>query len=236
MAPKEQRWSAGAWDSHGQRAHFLWGNPFYFARIMMWRLLTRIQTAKIGSLHDVTESEDPEGLRVFYYLVQDLKALVFSLISLHFKVCWILHQITPGCMLNNVHDADQTDLVVLHMQSQHACMSGVWAFGETFSAWTILVNWRTVGRTNMTPTAAVSNTTRDQERCNLLQVLVGDLYQQYIRTSWNLFLDSLFDIICVLELFRMIQSPPNEVCDEVYLSLFRATFSLAATGDDQTSC
>lgn len=35
---------------------------------------------------DVTESADPEGLRVFYYLVQDLKALVFSLISLHFKV------------------------------------------------------------------------------------------------------------------------------------------------------
>lgn len=35
---------------------------------------------------DVTESQDPEGLRVFYYLVQDLKALVFSLISLHFKV------------------------------------------------------------------------------------------------------------------------------------------------------
>lgn len=45
-----------------------------------------LQTAKIGSLVDVTESEDPEGLRVFYYLVQDLKALVFSLISLHFKV------------------------------------------------------------------------------------------------------------------------------------------------------
>jgi protein mago nashi len=43
------------------------------------------QTAKIGSLVDVTESQDPEGLRVFYYLVQDLKALVFSLISLHFK-------------------------------------------------------------------------------------------------------------------------------------------------------
>lgn len=45
-----------------------------------------LQTAKIGSLVDVNESEDPEGLRVFYYLVQDLKALVFSLISLHFKV------------------------------------------------------------------------------------------------------------------------------------------------------
>jgi len=37
----------------------------------------------------VNESEDPEGLRVFYYLVQDLKALVFSLISLHFKVGWM---------------------------------------------------------------------------------------------------------------------------------------------------
>ncbi|MBE3048843.1 hypothetical protein IMZ48_41365 [Candidatus Bathyarchaeota archaeon] len=44
------------------------------------------QTAKIGSLVDVSESADPEGLRVFYYLVQDLKALVFSLISLHFKI------------------------------------------------------------------------------------------------------------------------------------------------------
>ncbi|CAI7631903.1 unnamed protein product [Penicillium bialowiezense] len=44
------------------------------------------ETAKIGSLVDVTESDDPEGLRVFYYLVQDLKALVFSLISLHFKI------------------------------------------------------------------------------------------------------------------------------------------------------
>lgn len=44
------------------------------------------QTAKIGSLIDVTESADPEGLRVFYYLVQDLKALVFSLTSLHFKI------------------------------------------------------------------------------------------------------------------------------------------------------
>ncbi|KAL8404337.1 hypothetical protein RB594_009261 [Gaeumannomyces avenae] len=44
------------------------------------------ETAKIGSLVDVNESADPEGLRVFYYLVQDLKALVFSLIALHFKI------------------------------------------------------------------------------------------------------------------------------------------------------
>ncbi|KKA30823.1 hypothetical protein TD95_005059 [Thielaviopsis punctulata] len=44
------------------------------------------ETAKIGALIDVNESEDPEGLRVFYYLVQDLKALVFSLTALHFKI------------------------------------------------------------------------------------------------------------------------------------------------------
>lgn len=43
-------------------------------------------TSKIGSLVDVNSSQDPEGLRCFYYLVQDLKCFVFSLISLHFKV------------------------------------------------------------------------------------------------------------------------------------------------------
>lgn len=31
------------------------------------------ETAKIGSLVDVQNSDDPEGLRVFYYLVQDLR-------------------------------------------------------------------------------------------------------------------------------------------------------------------
>ncbi|DAZ94436.1 TPA: hypothetical protein N0F65_002754 [Lagenidium giganteum] len=41
--------------------------------------------SKIGSLLDVKNSKDPEGLEVFYYLVQDLKCLVFSLITLHFK-------------------------------------------------------------------------------------------------------------------------------------------------------
>lgn len=53
---------------------------------MLRRCTDALQTAKIGSLVDVNDSEDPEGLRVFYYLVQDLKALVFSLIALHFKV------------------------------------------------------------------------------------------------------------------------------------------------------
>lgn len=43
-------------------------------------------TSKIGSLLDVNQSKDPEGLRCFYYLVQDLKCLVLSLIGLHFKI------------------------------------------------------------------------------------------------------------------------------------------------------
>ena len=44
------------------------------------------RTTKIGSLMDVQNSQDPEGLKVFYYLVQDIKCLVLSLITLHFKI------------------------------------------------------------------------------------------------------------------------------------------------------
>lgn len=43
-------------------------------------------TSKIGSFIDVQESEDPEGMRTLYYLVQDIKCLVFSIITLHFRV------------------------------------------------------------------------------------------------------------------------------------------------------
>lgn len=43
-------------------------------------------TSKIGALADINGSKDQGGLRIFYYLVQDLKCLVFSLISLHFKI------------------------------------------------------------------------------------------------------------------------------------------------------
>ncbi|KAF5842191.1 mago nashi-like protein [Dunaliella salina] len=41
---------------------------------------------KLGSVLQVQQSKDPEGLRVFYYLVQDLKCLVFSIVSAHFKI------------------------------------------------------------------------------------------------------------------------------------------------------
>merc|ERR1711879_1006464 len=43
-------------------------------------------TTKIGSTAEVDKSDDPEGLRSFYYLVQDMKCFVFSLIHLHFKI------------------------------------------------------------------------------------------------------------------------------------------------------
>ena len=42
--------------------------------------------AKIGTLAEIQSTQDPEGLRAFYFLVQDLKCLVFSLIGLHFKI------------------------------------------------------------------------------------------------------------------------------------------------------
>ena len=89
MAAEEQGWSTRTGDPVGQRTHFFRGTcalqPDIYS-IWTFSLTGSVQTAKIGSLVDVTESADPEGLRVFYYLVQDLKALIFSLISLHFKV------------------------------------------------------------------------------------------------------------------------------------------------------
>eukprot|EP00388_Colpodella_angusta_P003001 GDKJ01010679.1.p1 GENE.GDKJ01010679.1~~GDKJ01010679.1.p1 ORF type:complete len:151 (+),score=23.85 GDKJ01010679.1:16-468(+) len=44
-----------------------------------------IQTAKIGSLQDAVSSTDPEGTKEFYYLIQDLKCFIMSLISIHFR-------------------------------------------------------------------------------------------------------------------------------------------------------
>ncbi|CAD7955098.1 unnamed protein product [Amoebophrya sp. A120] len=43
-------------------------------------------TSKIGKIKEVHESNDKDGLEKFYYLVQDLKCFVFSLMSLHFRI------------------------------------------------------------------------------------------------------------------------------------------------------
>jgi protein mago nashi len=42
-------------------------------------------TCEIGSQVDIQKSSDPNGLQIFFLLVQDLKALVMALISIHFK-------------------------------------------------------------------------------------------------------------------------------------------------------
>ena len=83
MATKEQGRQSGTRNPFRERTHLFSGMTPISTGVLA---ANHWQTAKIGSLVDVNESEDPEGLRVFYYLVQDLKALVFSLISLHFKV------------------------------------------------------------------------------------------------------------------------------------------------------
>ena len=43
-------------------------------------------TTKFGAYNDVVNSADKEGLTAFWYLVQDLKCLVLSLINAHFRV------------------------------------------------------------------------------------------------------------------------------------------------------
>lgn len=46
----------------------------------------KFTTCKLGSISEINSCPDQEGLRIFFYLVQDLKCFVFSLISLHFRV------------------------------------------------------------------------------------------------------------------------------------------------------
>eukprot|EP00276_Gloeochaete_wittrockiana_P015932 CAMPEP_0184356350 /NCGR_PEP_ID=MMETSP1089-20130417/102209_1 /TAXON_ID=38269 ORGANISM="Gloeochaete wittrockiana, Strain SAG46.84" /NCGR_SAMPLE_ID=MMETSP1089 /ASSEMBLY_ACC=CAM_ASM_000445 /LENGTH=149 /DNA_ID=CAMNT_0026693537 /DNA_START=50 /DNA_END=499 /DNA_ORIENTATION=+ len=44
------------------------------------------RTLKIGSVSQLQDTKDPDGLRVFHYLIQDLRSFVICLISLHFKL------------------------------------------------------------------------------------------------------------------------------------------------------
>lgn len=42
--------------------------------------------SKINTMGEIQKSKDVEGLTTFYYLVQDVRSLVLSLIGLHFKI------------------------------------------------------------------------------------------------------------------------------------------------------
>jgi len=55
-----------------------------------------LTTSKIGSYAEVQKNKDSEGLTVFFYLVQDLKCFVFSLVNLHFRVVSLLHRSSPS--------------------------------------------------------------------------------------------------------------------------------------------
>eukprot|EP01063_Lacrimia_lanifica_P003921 TRINITY_DN12179_c0_g1_i2.p2 TRINITY_DN12179_c0_g1~~TRINITY_DN12179_c0_g1_i2.p2 ORF type:complete len:114 (+),score=59.74 TRINITY_DN12179_c0_g1_i2:181-522(+) len=68
----------------------LWPEPDKVGRqeleIVYGREHISFATTKIGSINDTQDSEDPEGMKNFYYLVLDLKTLVFSMIDLHFRI------------------------------------------------------------------------------------------------------------------------------------------------------
>jgi hypothetical protein len=80
MAKKEYRRTTRVRSEDRQGAHLLRGTSLLPSRLGGG---TNVQTAKIGSLVDVNESQDAEGLRVFYYLVQDLKVRHLFTSSLH---------------------------------------------------------------------------------------------------------------------------------------------------------
>jgi protein mago nashi len=67
-----------------------WDNPDKFGKqcleLEIDGVYKKLLTNKIGSYSQVTDSKDPDGLGKFYYLIQDLKCFVFSLISLNFRV------------------------------------------------------------------------------------------------------------------------------------------------------
>eukprot|EP00756_Hemistasia_phaeocysticola_P008144 Hpha_TRINITY_DN14510_c0_g2::TRINITY_DN14510_c0_g2_i1::g.46943::m.46943/K12877/MAGOH; protein mago nashi len=67
-----------------------WPEPDQVGRqeleVVLGREHISFSTTKLGSLLDIQESDDPQGLRCFHYLVQDLKSFVFSIVGLHFKI------------------------------------------------------------------------------------------------------------------------------------------------------
>ena len=96
---------------------------------------------------DVSESEDPEGLRVFYYLVQDVKVSPSSLISKNllpdFTPYPVPHLLTHRSPLQN-----QADIVVenscpslcisalYYISTLHQCKAFFWEQKATYSgAW-----------------------------------------------------------------------------------------------------
>lgn len=65
-------------------------------------------TSKIGSLVDVQSSKDPEGLRIFYYLVQVIPQPTISPTAAAYIVCLLIDD-----ALQNFDDSSLTQITCL---------------------------------------------------------------------------------------------------------------------------
>ncbi|ODV88031.1 hypothetical protein CANARDRAFT_56238 [[Candida] arabinofermentans NRRL YB-2248] len=45
-----------------------------------------LKSKRLGSVTECKHTDDPEGLKVFFFFTQNLKSFILSMISLHFKV------------------------------------------------------------------------------------------------------------------------------------------------------
>ena len=90
------------------------------------------QTAKIGALVDLQDSEDPEGLRVLYYLIQDLKVkrcssftrfsvVILGLLMTHFS-CTVLYFLAHLAALQDQAHINVPVLFALHFCSLFLCL------------------------------------------------------------------------------------------------------------------
>ena len=62
-----------------------WPAPDRLLEIIAGDVHVSFSLSKLGSLADVQASRDPEGLRTLYFLMQDQKCFVFSVVGLHFR-------------------------------------------------------------------------------------------------------------------------------------------------------
>ena len=54
--------------------------------VVLGETAVSLVTSKIGSLSEISKTRDPKTLTEFYYMVQDLKSFIFSIINIHFRV------------------------------------------------------------------------------------------------------------------------------------------------------
>lgn len=91
-------------------------------------------TSKIGSLMDVQTSKDPEGLRIFYYLVQVWLIAIFS--WFHLIIAWI--NFVYWAMFNKKACGLSFDYWFLSVYSYELPVIGVERFLLTINWWSVI--------------------------------------------------------------------------------------------------